>query len=832
MHDVVLDPAAADGLASSERGGHGHAGHDHGGGGAIRSTNGYDEGTGDVGGSRATAQAIGVGEQVFATIGSETDADYFVVNLTAGISYTIEQEGLAHGGDALIDPYLYLYGPSGALVAQNDDAAYPYSINSQIVFTASTSGAHYVRADAFDSFSGDDTGDYRLQVYETANPPVPAGSPLDALHWQTYTAPSVINVHFVAGGTSVTGDAAGDRSSYTTSGWDATELAAAERAFAEFSEVANVAFNFVADPGQADFLMIEAAGAFDTGFGLWNVGAEFDQAITLNGRTYSNLEGWGQFNPLSPGWNANGLQDGGLGYALLLHEIGHGMGLAHPHDDGGNSAILPGVFDPFADTGLFDLNQGISTVMTYNDGWVTAPHGLTPSDDYGMQGSLMALDIAQLQATYGANTATRTGDDVYVLPGASGVGIGYQAIWDAGGIDTIEASGATRDLAIDLRAATLDYSANGGGFVSHQTGVHGGYTIAAGTVIENATAGSGNDILVGNAASNVIVGGAGDDTFYGAASHGAGYGFFEAAGRTYIVDAVADTVDTLIGVETVQSGPSAFQAAQIADFDPLAYIASNPDLMAAFGADEGLGILHYVGWGLGEGRNGGFAGEAGFDAAAYLANYGDLAAAFGDNAVFAAQHYIGFGLGEGRLGADPYAYIASHADLTIAFRGLSDTAMRDVALSHFAAAGRDEGRQLGVDFDAGEYVANYGDLAGAFGGDETAATLHFIRNGYGEGRLSLDALTYIASHDDLTRAFAGIDDEAALRAAGLDHYHRAGFAEGRSTDAAFDVDAYLAGYADLRPVFLQDDGTYDEAAATYHYISRGFEEGRNDDFAY
>ena len=45
--------------------------------------------------------------------------------------------------------------------------------------------------------------------------------------------------------------------------------------------------------------------------------------------------------------------------------------------------------------------------------------------------------------------------------------------------------------------------------------VWGGYTIANGVVIENASGGSGDDVLLGNSAANVLSGNAGNDTLVG-----------------------------------------------------------------------------------------------------------------------------------------------------------------------------------------------------------------------------------------------------------------------------------------------------------------------------
>ena len=55
----------------------------------------------------------------------------------------------------------------------------------------------------------------------------------------------------------------------------------------------------------------------------------------------------------------------------------------------------------------------------------------------------MALDIAAIQAIYGANTTYASGNTVYTLPTTNGIGTGWKSIWDTGGVDTISGAGAT-----------------------------------------------------------------------------------------------------------------------------------------------------------------------------------------------------------------------------------------------------------------------------------------------------------------------------------------------------------------------------------------------------
>lgn len=229
------------------------------------------------------------------------------------------------------------------------------------------------------------------------------------------------------------------------------------------------------------------------------------------GTSYAGL---GVFNGAA--WDRTGasgsLEVGGEDFVTITHELLHGMGLAHPHDTGGGSEVMPGVTSPFNDYGDDLLNQGVFTTMSYNSGFREGDVGtVTFSALYGHEIGPMALDIAVLQMKYGANMSTATGDDVYDLPDANGAGTGWQAIWDAGGTDEIRYTG-TRDATIDLRAATLQYETGGGGFISAAAGIAGGYTIANGAVIENATGGSGNDTLTGNDADNRLDPGAGNDS--------------------------------------------------------------------------------------------------------------------------------------------------------------------------------------------------------------------------------------------------------------------------------------------------------------------------------
>lgn len=119
-------------------------------------------------------------------------------------------------------------------------------------------------------------------------------------------------------------------------------------------------------------------------------------------------------------------------------------------------------------------------------------------------------------------------------------------ISDPGGTDTFFANFVLGDHTIDLQSAAT--SIIGGNRV----------TISAGTLIENATGGDGNDSLTGNAQANVLRGLGGNDTLDGGT--GADAAVFSGARSSYTLTrtangfTVTDTVgdegtDTLVNIE-------------------------------------------------------------------------------------------------------------------------------------------------------------------------------------------------------------------------------------------------------------------------------------------
>jgi len=510
---------------------------------------------------------VGAPTHLVGTVGTIGDQDFYAVTLVAGKTYEVGVFGKTGGANGLPlqDAYVELYDAAGNLVGAADGGASTdvnivnSGFDALLTVTVETTGTYYINARAFDNDptvggnTGEGLGDYEVFANEVDpndpnvyHPYYNASSPLYAIDWGVQVDGTVRNPDGNEG-TRATGNAPGtpDDKGATVGHFGAStegknviyiyfaklgdvytpedvtspglppaivavgakdyEITAVWTALHEFEKVADVVYVETQDRAQADFHYVTYAGTPGPGVSL----------LGSMSPPQEPDEGLAQFNSADERWNATNLAQGGFSFVTLIHEFGHGHGLAHPHDNGGHSGIMNGVEadGPVADytTGDFDLNQSVFTMMSYEDGWQSSPYGNAPDDQgYGYLGGLMAFDIAAIQDKYGVNEEWATGNDTYTLKDVNAPGTFFTSIWDGGGTDEIVYSG-TKDTTIDLRPATLQYEVGGGGFMSYAYGIYGGFTIANSVVIENATSGDGNDTLWGNAANNVMTSGAGND---------------------------------------------------------------------------------------------------------------------------------------------------------------------------------------------------------------------------------------------------------------------------------------------------------------------------------
>lgn len=226
---------------------------------------------------------------------------------------------------------------------------------------------------------------------------------------------------------------------------------------------------------------------------------------------HSSYPGVGIYVRYSGNTWSDSLDPGGFGFITIIHELGHAMGLAHPHDSGGGSIIFPGVSSS-GDFGDNNLNQNMYTVMSYID----TNSGINPSSKtpYGFCTGPMAFDIATMKFLYGLNPIYNNNDTIYTIGDVNDTG--YTTIYDTGSDDLIIYNGS-KAVTIDLRPATINNSAGGGGYISKvdDSSIFRGFTIANNVQIEKATGGSGDDhIYQVETVENVITGNVGMDTVY------------------------------------------------------------------------------------------------------------------------------------------------------------------------------------------------------------------------------------------------------------------------------------------------------------------------------
>jgi serralysin len=166
--------------------------------------------------------------------------------------------------------------------------------------------------------------------------------------------------------------------------WTPFEKGMWRAALQVWANVANITTQEVFSPAGADIIQTWTNSQTLTNqFGLSPSGLPWAAAHYLPLAGGGSL---GEYNAASllTLYSQSSLTPGGYGWWLFVHEIGHGLGLSHPHGmiQLVNEPFFPGVNGP-GDLGDYGYNQQVYTLMSYNQLPNAAPP-TSPFNTYGL----------------------------------------------------------------------------------------------------------------------------------------------------------------------------------------------------------------------------------------------------------------------------------------------------------------------------------------------------------------------------------------------------------------------------------------------------------------
>ncbi|MDD3157093.1 M10 family metallopeptidase, partial [Anaeromusa sp.] len=280
------------------------------------------------------------------------------------------------------------------------------------------------------------------------------------------------------------------------------QRSAATLALQSWANVCNLTFSLVSEPSSSGVIRLARSSAPTTSWAYYPSYSEAGGDVWFGTGTYA------PDNPIV----------GTYDYITFVHELGHTLGLKHPHDS------ARGVV---CDLASDDMEFSVMSYRSYIGASVTGGY-TNYSNSYAT--TPMMSDIAAVQYMYGANFTYNAGNTVYRWqPGTSKI---FETVWDGGGNDTYDLSAYQTGVAVNLnpgewstfsssQLAALDYY----GHVARGSVANALlYNNDARSLIENAVGGNGNDTLTGNSVGNRLEGGNGADFLQGMAGSDLLYG--------------------------------------------------------------------------------------------------------------------------------------------------------------------------------------------------------------------------------------------------------------------------------------------------------------------
>ena len=434
------------------------------------------ENNGDAGADTGTRYAIALGDVFQGTLDPAGDKDWIRVELTAGTVYDITLTGLAS-----TEPWFY--DSAGNRITS--DGTVFLSSAKKLIIGPTVTGTYYIHVGSEQS---DHSGNYELALVEYLVPEGTYDEIADYLtdsHWEWRGwARRAFDV--VPGGVLTANITALTKEGQQLAKW----------ALEAWTNVTGIKFEFVENDN--------AHITFTDGEKLPpGVGGDAASTVSNGVIVSSSIK-------ISPDLlNDWGSTIDSTSFRVYLHEIGHALGLGHPGPYG---------------AGGYDDNDPIFL----NESWqISVLSFLTQTENasFAFPVSPMIADIIAIQNLYGVPTDINLGDTVYGydsnVEGYLGEFFKLWAgdensspqtlepttftIYDNGGTDTLDLRTDTTDQRVYLRPEGI----------SDVYGLTGNLIIARGTIIENFVAGSGNDIIGGNAAANHLQGRDGNDGLWG-----------------------------------------------------------------------------------------------------------------------------------------------------------------------------------------------------------------------------------------------------------------------------------------------------------------------------